>query len=270
MEVLTADAHGSMVAQTFVVEGVTINCKSVLPTASRIASDCDGESSFGVFTLNLDHVVKLRRSADFRAAYRAARYVTADGFPIVWAGRLTGANVNRVAGSDLIEPICAEAAGSGQSIFLFGGSLAALTGAARHLQGRFPGLKIAGICAPEAQFNPTPERVASYARQIADSGAKICFVALGAPKQEVFSALAINQTTGVAFVCIGAGLDFLAGVQARAPQWMQDAGVEWLWRLVCNPQKLARRYLECLLVLPHVLLQSSSGWRRVAKLRWNW
>ena len=260
--------HASMVVPGFAVEGVTINCRSLLPTATRISTDCDLGSSFGVFTLNLDHVVKLRRSPDFRAAYRAARYVTADGFPIVWAGRLTGADVYRVTGADLIEPLCAEAARSVQPIFLFGGSFAAVSGAARHLTTRFPGLEIAGVCAPEAQFNPTAERVAVYARQIADSGAKICFVALGAPKQEVFSALAINQTTGVAFVCIGAGLDFLAGVQARAPQWMQAFGAECLWRLYCDPVKLARRYFDCLLVLPRVLVNSSTGRRRSAKTPW--
>jgi N-acetylglucosaminyldiphosphoundecaprenol N-acetyl-beta-D-mannosaminyltransferase len=240
----------------FTVEGVPINCEALLPTSARISRDCDRGSSFGVFTLNLDHVVKLRRNAEFRAAYGAARYVTADGLPIVWAGRLTGANVGRVTGADLIQPVCAAAAQSGQPVFLFGGQFEALAGAARHLVAQCPGLNIAGALAPEANFDPTSEQAAVYARMIAASGAKICFVALGAPKQELFTAVGVNETSGVAFVCIGAGLDFLAGTQKRAPRWMQILGAEWVWRLLSNPGRMAKRYLDCLLVLPSVLFPS--------------
>jgi N-acetylglucosaminyldiphosphoundecaprenol N-acetyl-beta-D-mannosaminyltransferase len=252
----SAARGGGPAAPFFTVEGVPINCDALLPTSARISRDCERGSSFGVFTLNLDHVVKLRRSPEFRAAYGAARYVTADGLPIVWAGRLTGANVGRVTGADLIEPLCAAAAQSGQPVFLFGGRFQALAGAARHLVDQCPGLDIAGAFAPEANFDPTSEQAVAYARMIAESGAKICFVALGAPKQEVFTSVAVKETHGVAFVCIGAGLDFLAGTQTRAPKVMQTLGAEWLWRLLSNPGRMARRYLDCVLVLPSVLLPS--------------
>jgi N-acetylglucosaminyldiphosphoundecaprenol N-acetyl-beta-D-mannosaminyltransferase len=244
---------GAASAPYFTVEGVPINCEALIPTSARISNDCDRGSSFGVFTLNLDHIVKLRRNADFRVAYRAARYVTADGLPIVWAGRLTGANVGRVTGADLVEPVCAAAARSGQPVFLFGGRFEALAGAARRLVDQCPGLNIVGAVAPEANFDPTSEQATIYARMIAQSGAKICFVALGAPKQEFFTSLAVKETHGVAFVCIGAGLDFIAGTQMRAPKWMQTLGIEWLWRLLSNPTRMARRYFDCLLVLPSVL-----------------
>ena len=266
---IDARGSGKPTPPSFFVEGVAINCEALLPTSARISNDCNSGSSFGVFTLNLDHVVKLRQSPDFRAAYRTARYVTADGFPIVWAGRLTGANVGRVAGADLIEPLCAVAARSNQPVFLFGGRFEALAGAARHLVAQFPGLEIAGVYAPEANFDPNSEHAVAYARLIAQSGAKICFVALGAPKQEYFAATAINQTTGVAFVCIGAGLDFLAGVQTRAPRWVQVACAEWLWRLLREPGRMARRYLDCLLVLPSVLFSSSVRQRFSARALWN-
>jgi N-acetylglucosaminyldiphosphoundecaprenol N-acetyl-beta-D-mannosaminyltransferase len=250
---------------SFAVEGVEINCDALLPTSARILHDCNAGTSFGVFTLNLDHVVKLRRNADFRAAYKSARYVTADGFPIVWAGRLNGSHVGRVTGADLIEPLCAEAARQQQSIFLFGGRFESLAGAARHLVTKYPGLQIAGVCAPEGNFDPGSEAAADYTKLIAASGAKLCFVALGAPKQELFTAAAVNQSSGVAFVCIGAGLDFLAGTQARAPRWMQASGTEWLWRLLSDPGRLARRYLDCLLVLPSILIQSLRGPRAPSK-----
>ena len=175
----------------FVVEGVNVNCLSLQLAAEQIVDDCKRKTAFGVFTLNLDHVVKLRNNHAFRAAYANARYVTADGFPIVWAARLSGTQAERVTGADLIEPLCAAAAEAGLPIYLFGSSFSSLTGAARALVARQPRLEIAGVCAPELGFEPGSESAIAYARQIADSGAKICFVALGAPKQELFSAVAL-------------------------------------------------------------------------------
>jgi exopolysaccharide biosynthesis WecB/TagA/CpsF family protein len=89
---------------------------------------------------------------------------------------------------------------------------------------------------------------------IKNSGAGICFVALGAPKQEIFSDRCAQEMAGISFICIGAGLDFLAGHQRRAPEFFQKTGLEWLWRVLNNPRRLARRYLECLFVFPGVLL----------------
>jgi len=250
----------------FIVEGIEVNCTSLGATAERIAGDAKQAQSFCVFTLNLDHVVKLRRNKDFRDAYRNARYITADGFPIVWAGRLRGTRAERVTGSDLIEPLCQEAAKAGLPVFLFGSTNASLTGAARVLTTRCPGLRIAGVASPSAAFEPGSQSAIAFAHQIAASGAKICFVALGAPKQEVFAATVLAHAPGVAFVCIGAGLDFLAGVQARAPSWARAIGSEWLWRLLSNPWRLGRRYLDCMVVLPSVLLSSIAAQRSAANL----
>jgi exopolysaccharide biosynthesis WecB/TagA/CpsF family protein len=118
-------------------------------------------------------------------------------------------------------------------------------------------LRIAGVASPSAGFEPGSQSAVAYAHQIAASGAKICFVALGAPKQELFATTALAEAPGVAFVCIGAGLDFLAGVQSRAPRWVRALAAEWLWRLLSNPWRLGRRYLACLMVLPSVLLSSA-------------
>jgi exopolysaccharide biosynthesis WecB/TagA/CpsF family protein len=244
-------------ASHFEVEGVVVNCQTLEPTAERVSAACDEGASFGVFTLNLDHVVNIRRNPSFSEAYGKARFVTADGFPIVLAGRLSGAKVDRVTGADLIVPLCARAATRRQPVFLFGSSFEALAGAARHLSERCPGLEICGLLSPVENLDPTSEIAADYIREISDSGAKICFIALGAPKQEIFAARAIEATRGVGFVCIGAGLDYLSGAQVRAPEWAQKHGVEWLWRLLTNPRRLARRYLACALVLPSVLVSSA-------------
>src|SRR5262249_6753172 len=85
---------------------------------------------------------------------------------------------------------------------------------------------------------------------IGDSGADICFVALGAPKQELFADYAKSILPTVSFVCIGAGLDFIAGAQVRAPGWMQRWNLEWLWRAASDPQRLLYRYLLCMGAMP--------------------
>ena len=248
--------------ESFWVEGVEVNCISMRKTTASIIADAQREKSFGVFTLNLDHVVKLRRDKDFRASYRNARYVTADGFPIVWAGRLRRTRAERVTGADLIEPLCEAASKAGLSVFLFGSTFQSLAGAARHLTTRYPGLEIAGIASPIQGFDPKSQSAVDYAKMIAESGAKICFVGLGAPKQELFAATALAGSEGsVAFVCIGAGLDFLAGVQVRAPRWAQVANTEWMWRLLSNPRRFGRRYLDCFTLLPSVLAPSLTGHR---------
>jgi len=147
---------------------------------------------------------------------------------------------------------CADA---GLPVFLFGTSPGVLAKAGERLVHNTDGrLEIAGTLSPPIGFNPEgPDADAAIAR-IARSGARICFVALGAPKQEIFAARAQAQGVNVGFVCIGASLDFLAGEQIRAPRAFQRAGMEWLWRLGSNPRRLAARYAQCALLLAELTL----------------
>jgi exopolysaccharide biosynthesis WecB/TagA/CpsF family protein len=238
---------------------------STLPLAETAALICDNAGSVGaqnVFTMNLDHIVKLRKDARFRAVYRRAGLITADGFPIVIACRLQGKRVSRVAGSDLIAPLSAEAARTGKSIYLLGSSMQVLIEASRVLRERNQGLIIAGMFAPPQGFDPTSEDASRCIATIGTSGADLCFVALGAPKQEVFSDHGKSLLPNVSFVCIGAGLDFVAGAQVRAPLWMQRYGLEWLWRAASNPRRLLYRYLLCMGALPGLLARSALVPRR--------
>jgi len=240
-----------------VVEGLKISDLSLMETAAQICEVAGSGASQNVFTLNLDHVVKLRKDPAFRIAYGRADLITADGFPIVIACRLQGKRVRRVTGSDLIAPISAEAARSGKSIYLFGSNLQVLIKASRILRERNAGLAIAGMFAPPQGFDPTSETARHCIEAIGSSGADLCFVALGAPKQELFADRGKTLLAGVSFVCIGAGLDFIAGTQARAPQWMQRCGLEWIWRAAGDPQRLLYRYLLCMGALPRVLARAA-------------
>ena len=216
----------------------------------------DGQG-FSVATLNLDHVVKLARDPKFRDAYRQQTHITADGKPIVWLARLAGQrDVSLVPGSELIDPLCDLAAAHNVSVALYGATEATLEQAARKLQERYPGLSIALCRAPEMGFDPVSRSASEDLAAIEASGAKLCFLALGAPKQEILAARARHVAPNVGFVSIGAGLDFIAGSQTRAPAWARAIAAEWLWRLMGNPKRLAGRYAACLAILPALTVRA--------------
>jgi N-acetylglucosaminyldiphosphoundecaprenol N-acetyl-beta-D-mannosaminyltransferase len=238
------------------IEDLKISALSLAETAKLICRHAGSEAAEIVFTLNLDHVVKMRKDPTFRAAYERAPLITADGFPIVLACRLQGKRVSRVTGSDLVGPISAEAARCGKSVYFFGSSLPVLIKASRVLQESNPGLRIAGFFAPPQGFDPASAEARRCIAAIGDSRADLCFVALGAPKQEKFADQGRSFLPNTSFICIGAGLDFIAGAQVRAPIWMRRWGLEWLWRAASDPQRLLYRYLLCMSALPGILARA--------------
>lgn len=232
------------------VDGWPINLANMRDAVMQIADAAERGESAAVFTLNLDHLVKLRTSDAFRRAYRMARFITADGAPVVRLARAQNAGISRTTGADMVLPLADEAARRGLPIYLFGSDAHVLGKAGERLVMNTGGrLSIAGSDAPRMGFDPeSPEADAAIDR-IAASGARICLLALGAPKQEILAARAVSRGVPVVFVGIGAALDFLAGAQVRAPGFMQRAGLEWAWRLASNPRRLAVRYTQCALLL---------------------
>lgn len=230
--------------------GVTVN----VPSRAALMRDMEDRMrsgvGFAVATLNLDHVVKLRQSAPFRDAYLAQTHVTADGNPIVWLMRLAGREVELVTGSDLVDPIAGLAARVGAPVAMIGSTEAALAGATAELSRRHPGFRAVATLSPPMGFDPTGPMADGLIEEIGRSGARLCFVALGAPKQEVFAARARAALPEVGFLSIGAGLDFIAGSQRRAPPIVRRLAGEWLWRLATDPGRLGRRYAACAGSLP--------------------
>lgn len=205
---------------------------------------------FCVATLNLDHIVKLRRGARFRAAYARHTHVVADGNPIVWLHRLAGRRIGLVPGSELVEPLCAIAARQGVPVALFGGRPETLAKAAAELVAAHPDLQIVARIAPSMAFDAEGPEADICLDALDSSGARLCLLALGAPKQEIFAVRGLERRPDCGFVSVGAGLDFLAQHQIRAPLWMRRIAMEWAWRMMANPRRLARRYLNCALILP--------------------
>lgn len=211
---------------------------------------------FALATLNLDHLVKLRADMDFRAAYKAQDLVVADGNPIVWMSHLAGHPVELLPGSDMILPLCFLAAECGIPVGLVGTTDESLKKAATALEQQVPGLSVIARIAPPFGFDPQGAQADDILRKLESDGVGLCFIALGAPKQELFAARGRAIAPSVGFASIGAGLDFLSGAQKRAPRWVRAIQMEWLWRTFENPGRMVMRYLSCFWILPRHLLQS--------------
>ena len=240
---------------------VNVSTKAVL--LAQVGKHLDAGTGFSIATLNLDHIVKLRHNADFNAAYRAQTHVVADGNPIVWLSHLAGRRAVRLApGSELIEPLVSLAAGRKVAVAFLGSTEPVLRRAAGHLVAAHPGLTVPACLSPAFSFDPQSNEADGLLDAVAASGARVCFLALGAPKQEILAARGLLRHPHLGFVSIGAGLDFIAGHQTRAPVWVRKIAMEWLWRLLTNPRRLARRYLDCLAILPRLTYSALvSRWR---------
>lgn len=205
---------------------------------------------FSLATLNLDHIVKIVRDPVFREAYARHSIVTADGNPVVWLCRLAGQPVSLVPGADLVAPVAGLAARLDVPVALLGSTGGSLDTAAAELMASHPDLRIVARIAPEMGFRPDGPEADAAISEIAASGARLVFLALGAPKQEIFAVRAQAALPEVGFLSIGAGLDFLSGTQTRAPRLVRMLAAEWLWRLLSNPGRLALRYAACFAILP--------------------
>ncbi|MEH6646332.1 WecB/TagA/CpsF family glycosyltransferase [Sulfitobacter sp.] len=214
---------------------------------------------FALATLNLDHLTKLPIDAAFAKAYRAQDLVVADGRPVVWLSQLAQQPVELMPGSDLVIPLSTLAAEMQMPVALVGSSDAALAGAKAALEERVPGLNIVKTHAPAYGFDPSGTAAAEICDMLNSSGARLCFIALGAPKQELFAAFARGRAPAVGFASFGAGLDFLSGHQVRAPKIMRALALEWLWRALQSPRRMMPRYAKCFAILPGLALDA---WRQ--------
>lgn len=237
--------------------------RSTLLTALKQRLD-EGEG-FTVATLNLDHIVKLRQQPAFRDAYARHSHVVADGNPIVWLRRVMGRPVALVPGSELVMPLADLARQADVPVALLGATDDTLALAAARMQADLPGLRIVARIAPPFGFDPTGPGADRILSALADSGARLCFLALGAPKQEILAMRGAEKLPRCGFVSIGAGLDFIAGTQHRAPAWVRRIAMEWFWRMATNPVRLTMRYAQCFAILPGLFWSA----RRVRVTRWD-
>lgn len=191
---------------------------------------------------NAHSLVAAAGDRDFARALSSADLCLPDGAPVAWMLRRLGhAAQPRISGPDLMARYLAQAARSGEPVFLYGGTPNTLQALHQTLPRHWPGLVIAGSHSPPFRELSAPEEEA-VAERIRRSGARTVWVALGCPRQERWMARMRPRLNAV-LLGVGAAFDFHAGAVRRAPAWMQGAGLEWLHRLAQEPWRLGRRYL---------------------------
>jgi len=194
-----------------------------------------------IATVNADFVVKSLHDAELRRILQEADMATADGMPLVWSARLLGVPIEgRVTGADMVPALAKRAAEKGHSLYFLGAAPGIAEKAAKILQQRYPGLTIAGIASPspEAVQNGDPAIIAACKAAKPD----ILLVAFGNPKQEKWIYRHAEELGIPVMIGVGGTFDFIAGVTRRAPQWMQQSGLEWIYRLLQQPGRLWKRY----------------------------
>ena len=224
--------------------GLDVAMVSAQDTISHIIGELSQGRGGSICTANLDILRQWRRSADVREMLSHADLVVADGMPLVWASVLQGTPLpERVAGSTLTLTLTAAAAEAGASIFLLGGNPGTAEAAGRILAELNPRLRLAGTMCPPFGFEQQPGWLDRIDRTVSEAAPDIVYVGLGFPKQEHLIGALRSRLPNTWFIGCGVSFSFVAGEIHRAPEMVQRLGLEWLHRMLQEPQRLCRRYL---------------------------
>ena len=201
-----------------------------------------GEKQY-VNVCNVHTVMECQKDARLRRVVNNAGLSTPDGMPLVWLSVWHGhRNAGRVYGPDLMLALCERSQTTGHRHFFYGGAPGVADRLARRLQARYPGLIVAGTYTPP--FRPVDAEEDRAVLDAIDAAAPdIVWVGLGTPKQDYWVSRHRAVLSAPVLIAIGAAFDFHAGLLRQAPRWMQRRGLEWLFRLVQEPRRLAFRYL---------------------------
>lgn len=210
----------------------------------RIVALAKSGTGGSIVTPNVDHVVMAEHNAALKAAYDDASLSLVDGKPLVWLARAMNRPLPaKISGSDLMRPLVKRAAEEGLRCFFLGGQEGIAQKAADILVAENPRLVVAGCHSPPFGFEKDPVKDQAVVDLVVAAKPDLLFIALGAPKQELWMhkhQAALAPAVGLG---IGASLDFIAGLVKRSPAWMSDAGLEWVYRLAQEPKRMAERYL---------------------------
>lgn len=220
--------------------GLSLANSTLADAASAIVAKAKyGHHSIIQF-INAHCVNTFRTDSEYEDALSHADALLPDGSGIALAARLSGSMiVNNLNGTDLFPALCEKAAQEGQSIFFLGGAPGIAAAAANNMRNRIPDLDVAA--ARNGYFNAAEEQ--QIIDEINASGASILLVGMGVPRQEIWIAKNRNRLHVPVVIGVGGLFDYYSGNIARAPMAFRSAGMEWVWRLMQEPKRLAKRYL---------------------------
>lgn len=234
------------------VIGVQVDAVDYEAAVARIIAAAEDGRPYRVSALAVHGVMTGVDDAEHLTRLNSFDLVTPDGQPVRWAMNWMHDTKlpDRVYGPDLTLAVCRAAVEHDLSVYFYGSTADTLQHLERRLPWLVPGIRIAGT-SPSTFATATTDELDAIAAHIRESGASICFVGLGCPRQEVF---VYENADRLAMPClaVGAAFDFHAGLQKEPPAWVQRAGLQWLQRLMRSPRRLWRRY---------VILNPRFAWR---------
>lgn len=204
-----------------------------------------------IITPNCDHIVQIEKKPELKPVWDSAELLLADGHPLLWFAKWFRTPLKeKINGSSFTPQLCKRAAEKGYSVFLLGAAPGVARKAADNLKKDYPGIRISGTYSPSFGFEKNQEEVRKINDMLKDSQADILILGLGSPKQEIFSYENMDQYQIPVTINAGATIDFLAGNKKRAPKWMVDNGLEWLYRMIKEPKRVGKRVLTDLNIFP--------------------
>jgi N-acetylglucosaminyldiphosphoundecaprenol N-acetyl-beta-D-mannosaminyltransferase len=226
------------------VLGIGISVLNLRTALAAIADAVRARRKGYVCVTGVHGVMEAQDDDKFKKILNDAFLCTPDGMPMVWAGKLNGhSEMGRVYGPDLLLEVCAWSETSGAKHFFYGGADGVAELLAKKLKAKFPKLEIVGTFTPPFRALNADEEI-KLREQVAISPPDIFWVGLSTPKQEKFMAEFLPKLDATLMIGVGAAFDFQSGRVKQAPRWMQRSGLEWIYRLGCEPRRLAKRYFR--------------------------
>lgn len=239
---LVARLHGSRTASALEridIDGIPVDNLTLGESIDRIVGYLDEPRSRLVSFVNADCINRAARTPEYHRVLQSANLVLGDGVGVRLFSRLVGEPLREnVNGTDLFPRLCAALEGSPHSIYLLGGRPGVAAAVATWIETRHSECRIAGF--HHGYFSD--EQEAEVIESIRRSGARLLLVAMGAPRQEVWLKEHLEETGARVGIGVGGLFDFFSGRIPRAPQWMREAGLEWVYRLSQEPRRLFWRY----------------------------
>jgi len=226
------------------VLGVGISAISLDMAVAGVRRALEKKEKGYICVTGVHGVSEAQSDPELRQILNRAFLCTPDGMPLVWMGWLHGQkHMTRVYGPDLMLAVMALSEQMGWRHFFYGGAAGTARKLREKLLERFPKLQVAGTYEPP--FRPLNEQEqAALQEMIRQTRPDAIWVGLSTPKQERFMAASLPKLDATLMFGGGAAFDFLAGTARQAPRWMQRSGLEWLFRLCCEPRRLWKRYVK--------------------------
>lgn len=197
-----------------------------------------------VVAINVDVVIKIENDKYLKKIVDEADMVLVDGQPLVWISKWHKRTVKaKISGADLVPELCKEAAQKDYSIFIIGGKDGIAERAKENLEKKHSNIKIVGTYAPPFGFEKDIIELEKINKMISTTHPDLLIVCFGCPKQEKWIYENYKNYNAKVSICAGATVDFLAENVKRAPKWMSNHGLEWLYRVTQDPKRLLKRYL---------------------------